>query len=90
MNDNDIKKLISAMKGTFATAEDHANLEEKVDIIAETTKELLKVSARLHQIPTKKELISAIQETYNLTKLKAEHEHIKTIIHEKLGVEVVA
>ena len=72
--------------------DDHVKLETKVDKIAETTNETLKevrsLSVRFIQTPTKDELFTAIQETYNLAKLQAEHDRMKKIMQEKLNVEV--
>jgi len=76
----------------FATIKDHVSLEEKVDGLTENTNQLLKemngMTARLHQMPTKDELVTAVYETYDLATLKKEHDHMKNIVQDKLGVEV--
>ena len=85
-------KLIVRMQSAFATPQDHTNLEEKVDDLTETTntirEDVSAIKTRLYQLPIKEELITAIQETYNLSKIKVEHERMKKIIHEHLHVEV--
>ena len=92
MTEKEMDTLIVKMQGTFATTQDHTNLEEKVDDLTETTntvrEDVSAIKTRLYQLPTKEELITAIQETYHLSKIQVEHERMKKIIHEHLHVEV--
>lgn len=81
ITDKDIQKLRNA----FATAEDHANLEKKVDEIAEKVNG---IDDRLSQLPTKTDMEQILERSFAFATLKTEHDRMKKIIHEKLNIEV--
>jgi hypothetical protein len=74
ITDKDIERL----KGAFATAQDHVNLEDKVD----------KITELVEKLPTRDDIQVILERTYNLATMKAEHERIKLILKEKLHVEI--
>lgn len=75
----EIKADVSSVKTTLAEMRaDHIQLEDKVDAI----------TGILTNIPTKQDLEHMLDKTYHLAQLTAEHNHIKKIIQQKLGVEV--
>ncbi|MEK9166565.1 MAG: hypothetical protein AAB846_02420 [Patescibacteria group bacterium] len=78
MEKKDIQELIEAMRGVFATAQDHVNVEKKIDDIHEL----------INKLPTRDEIENMLERTYHLATIKAEHERIKIILREKLGAEV--
>ena len=81
MSNDDIKKLIAAMKEEFPTISMYAHLEETVDKTAEKVND---VADRVSRLMTREDAISL----FDMATLKAEHAHMKKIIHEKLHVEV--
>ena len=81
LTDKDIQKL----KGAFATADDHSNLEKKVDDIAEKVNT---IDDKLSQLPTRADMEQMLERSLTFAALKVEHDRMKQIIKEKLHVEV--
>ena len=74
-----VKGDISSIKGTVAEMRaDHLQLEDKVDAIA----------GILVNVATKQDLEHMLEKTYHLAQITAEHNRMKKIIQDKLGVEV--
>lgn len=74
-----IKGDISFVKGTIAEMRaDHLQLEDKVDAI----------TGILANVATKQDLEHMLEKTYHLAQITAEHNRMKKIIQDKLGVEV--
>lgn len=71
------KDLLEALEGV-AKATDLANVEDKMDALAE----------RMNELPTRGELGELIAKTYDYATLKVEHDRMKHVIKEKLGVKV--
>ena len=71
---NTIKKL----RAVFATADDHVNVEKKIDQIFE----------ELNKKPNRDDFPALLEKTFEFATLKAEHDRIKRLLHEKLGLEV--
>ncbi|MDP2669288.1 MAG: hypothetical protein Q8P07_05680 [bacterium] len=81
ITDQDVQKLaevLATKKDLNELAADVVRIEENVEEIKE----------QLKDIPTRDELTSLFEKTFNLLSLKTEHERMKKIIREKLGVEV--
>jgi hypothetical protein len=76
ITDKDVEKL----KEAFATTQDYAHLEDKVDKLAETVNGLVETVSAL---PTKTDIENMLERMYNLSVLKAEHDRIKTVIREQ-------
>lgn len=69
----------TVLKSTLAEMRaDHIQLEDKVDAM----------SGVLANMPAKHDLEYMLDKTYNLSKIKVEHDRIKRIIHDHLHVEV--
>ncbi|OGF82145.1 hypothetical protein A2924_00460 [Candidatus Giovannonibacteria bacterium RIFCSPLOWO2_01_FULL_44_16] len=81
ITDKDIQKLakvLSTKEDLNELAADVVRIEERIDGI----------DNHLKNMPTRDELTSLFEKTFNFLSLKTEHERMKKIIHEKLGVEV--
>ena len=82
MNEQEMDKLITKMQGVFASAQDHVNLEEKVDAITEIVnsvkEDVSSIKKHLYDIPTKDDLAT----------LEKEYNQMKIILKEKLQVEI--
>ncbi len=74
ITDKDILKL----KKAFATSEDHVALEDKVD----------KLTELVEKIPTRDDMQTMLERTYNLSVMKSDLERMKDILREKLNVEL--
>ena len=81
ITDKDIKKMQKA----FATADDHVNVEKKLDVITETINE---VKGELKKKPNRDEFPELLRQTLEWVTMKAEHDRMKKIIREKLNMEV--
>lgn len=71
----DLKDIRTGIKGVRT---DIANHDQRYDDLAET----------VNKLPTRDEMQQILERTYNLSVMKAEHDRMKKIIHEKLQVEV--
>ncbi|OGF74174.1 hypothetical protein A2W48_01080 [Candidatus Giovannonibacteria bacterium RIFCSPHIGHO2_12_44_12] len=88
ITDKDIQK----MQKVFATADDHVNVEKKLDNITDklngVSEDLNRVSEELSKKPSKDEFPELLRQTLDWVTMKAEHDRMKKILHEKLNVEV--
>jgi len=62
----------------LAQGEDLVRVEKKIDGLID----------RVNETPTREEFPELLKTALDFVTLKAEHERMKKIIHEKLGVEV--
>ncbi len=88
ITDKDIQK----MQKVFATADDHVNVEKKLDSITdklnEVSVDLQRASEELSKKPNRDEFPELLRQALDWITMKAEHDRMKKIIHEKLNVEV--
>jgi acyl-CoA reductase-like NAD-dependent aldehyde dehydrogenase len=85
MNDQDVQKLITAMKEAFPSKLDHTELQETVNQIAEIVNAN---SAKLDNLASKHDLETMLEKSLSLGVLKAEHDLMKKYMREKLHVEI--
>ena len=92
ISNDDIKKLgeVLATKEDVKGLETHMNelARDVVRIEGELKKEIADVKEKVKQIPTRDELPTLFEKSFEFATLKAEHERIKKVIREKLQVEV--
>ena len=88
ITDKDIKKI----QKVFAIAEDHVNVEKKLDGITDklnqVSEDLGRVSEDLSRKPNRDEFPELLRQTLDWATMKAEHDRMKKIIREKLNAEV--
>jgi len=70
--------VASVANAVTGVANDLAGLEKKFDVMGDA----------INALPTKEELANTLASTYELAKLKIEHDHMKRVMHEKLHVEI--
>jgi hypothetical protein len=92
MTDNDVKKLIEAMKPVFATKEDVAeiktdlaSIETKLEDVADTVNAH---TLQLANLASKHDLETLLEKSWSLALLKTEHNHMKKLMQEKWHVEI--
>jgi hypothetical protein len=78
-------KILATKEDLNELAGDVVRVEKKVE---EVDQRLNQMDRSLSSIPTRDELPALLEKTFEFVTLKAEHERMKKIIHDKLNVEV--
>ena len=81
LTDQDIQKL----KEVLATKEDAKEIRTD---LKEVKTDLANLELKFDTIPTKDDLVKILESTYDLAKLKVEHDHMKKIMREEHHVEI--
>ena len=90
LTDKDIKKL----KDTLATKADLKPLATTADVkeirtdLTNLELKFDKLGDAVDALPTKEDLVKILASTYDLAKLKVEHDHMKKVMRDKHHIEI--
>lgn len=85
LEDTDIDKLVNRMKEVFPTKDEHSALDKTVNEIADVVN---LHTEKLNSIPSRTDFEQMLEKSLSYAVLKVEHDRMKKVIQEKLGVEI--